>query len=87
MLLPFFEPLQNRGPIASCGANIEGIHVAAGTAGLFAMGDVVTCPGKLKLLLSGFAEAAAAHAIFPLVHRAKPCTMEYYTTKGIPAAS
>jgi thioredoxin reductase (NADPH) len=46
----------------------------------------VTYFGKLKLILSGFAEAAAAHAIFPPVHRAKLCTLEHYRTKGIPAA-
>jgi thioredoxin reductase (NADPH) len=67
--------------------NIERIHVAAGPAGLFAIGDIVTYRGKLKLILSGFAEAAAAHAIFPLVHRGEALHFEHSTTKGVPAAS
>jgi thioredoxin reductase (NADPH) len=37
--------------------------------GLYAIGDIASYDGKLKLILSGFAEAAlAAHAIHPLVH-------------------
>jgi thioredoxin reductase (NADPH) len=60
--------------------------VAAGPAGLFAIGDVVTYPGKPKLILSGFAEAAA-DAIFPLVHGGEALHFECSTTKGIPAAS
>jgi thioredoxin reductase (NADPH) len=87
VLLPFFGLWQNLEPDGVLRANIERIHVAAGPAGLFAVGDIVTYRGKLKLLLSGFAEAAATHAIFPLVHRAKPCTLEHSSTKGIPAAS
>ena len=36
--------------------------------GVFAIGDVATYPGKLKLILQGFSEAAvAAHAIYPIV--------------------
>lgn len=37
--------------------------------GVFAVGDVATYPGKLKLILQGFSEAAmAAHAIYPIVN-------------------
>lgn len=92
-LLPFFGLSQNLGPIAQWGLNIERNHVAidpatcaAGPPGLFAIGDIATYPGKLKLILSGFAEAAAAaHAAFPLVHPGEALHFEYSTTKGIPA--
>jgi thioredoxin reductase (NADPH) len=93
VLLPFFGLAQNLGPIAQWGLNLERNHVAidpatcaAGPAGVFAIGDIATYPGKLKLILSGFAEAAAAaHAAFPLVHPGEALHFEYSTTKGIPA--
>lgn len=95
VLLPFFGLSQNLGPIAKWGLNLDRNHVAvdpatgaAGQPGLFAIGDIVTYPGKLKLILSGFAEAAAAaHAIFPLVHPGEALHFEYSTTQGIPTAS
>ena len=44
-------------------------------------------PGKLKLILQGFSEAAmAAHAIFPLVRPNEALHFEYSTTKGVPVA-
>ena len=51
----------------------------------FAIGDVATYPGKLKLILQGFAEAAvAAHAMHAIVHPGEALHFEYSTTKGIP---
>jgi thioredoxin reductase (NADPH) len=95
VLLPFFGLSQNLGPITQWGLNLERNHVAidpstcaAGPAGIFAIGDIVTYPGKLKLILSGFAKAAAAaHSAFPLVHPGEALHFEYSTTKGIPAVS
>jgi thioredoxin reductase (NADPH) len=53
--------------------------------GVFAVGDVATYPGKLKLILQGFAEAAvAAHAIHPIVYPDKALHFEYSTSKGVP---
>ena len=53
--------------------------------GIFAIGDIAAYPGKLKLILTGFAEAAAAaHAIYPLVHPGEALHFEYSTTKGVP---
>ncbi len=58
------------------------------TPGVFAIGDVATYPGKLKLILQGFSEAAmAAHAIHPIVHPDTALHFEYSTSKGVPAAS
>jgi thioredoxin reductase (NADPH) len=53
--------------------------------GVFAIGDVATYPGKLKLILQGFSEAAvAAHAIFHVVHPDQALHFEYSTSKGVP---
>ena len=53
--------------------------------GIFAIGDVATYPGKLKLILQGFSEAAmAAHAIHPIVHPDTALHFEYSTSKGVP---
>jgi thioredoxin reductase (NADPH) len=92
VLLPFFGLSMNLGPIAQWGLNLEHNHIVidpatSGTsaAGIFAIGDIARYPGKLKLILSGFAEAAmAAHAIFPLVHPGEALHFEYSTTKGVP---
>jgi len=92
-LLPFFGLSMNLGPIAEWGLNLERNHIAVTPAtcatsvpGIFAIGDIATYPGKLKLILSGFSEAAmAAHAIFPLVHPGEALHFEYSTTKGLPS--
>ena len=61
---------------ATCATNI---------AGIFAIGDVATYPGKLKLILQGFSEAAmAAHAIHPIIYPDTALHFEYSTSKGVP---
>ncbi len=93
VLLPFFGLSMDLGPIGSWGLQSEKHHVTIDPAtcqtslpGVFAIGDVVTYPGKLKLILQGFSEAAvAAHAIFPVVHPDQALHFEYSTTKGVPA--
>lgn len=93
-LLPFFGLSMNLGPIADWGLDLERGHIlvdpstcATSAAGVFAIGDVATYPRKLKLILTGFAEAAqAAHAIHPLVHPDEVLHFEYSTTKGVPVA-
>jgi thioredoxin reductase (NADPH) len=91
-LLPFYGLSMDLGPIARWGLELNRNRIAVdpGTAetnrpGIFAIGDIADYPGKLKLILSGFAEAAlAAHAIYPLVHPEKELHWEYSTTKGVP---
>lgn len=91
-LLPFYGLAQSLGPIAEWGLDLQRHHLAVDPAtaatsrpGIFAVGDVATYPGKLKLILTGFAEAAAAaHAIHPLVHPGESLHFEYSTTKGLP---
>jgi thioredoxin reductase (NADPH) len=93
VLLPFFGLSMDLGPIAAWGLDSELHHVRVDPAtcqtslpGVFAIGDVASYPGKLKLILQGFSEAAvAAHAIFPIVHPGQALHFEYSTTKGVPA--
>jgi len=94
VLLPFFGLSMDLGPIAAWGLESELHHVkidpatcATSMPGVFAIGDVATYPGKLKLILQGFSEAAiAAHAIFGVVHPGEALHFEYSTTKGVPEA-
>lgn len=93
-LLPFFGLSMNLGPIADWGLGLDKSHIkidqataATSVPGVFAIGDIATYPHKLKLILTGFAEAAsAAHAIHPLVRPGEVLHFEYSTTKGVPAA-
>jgi thioredoxin reductase (NADPH) len=91
-LLPFFGLATDLGPLAGWGLDLDHSHIrvdpatcATSRPGIFAVGDIAAYPGKLKLILSGFAEAAqAAHAIHPLVHPGQALHFEYSTTKGVP---
>ncbi len=73
-VLPFFGLTMKLGPVAEWGLNLEQNLIPVDTEkfetsepGIFAIGDINTYPGKLKLILSGFHEAAlmsqAAHKI------------------------
>jgi thioredoxin reductase (NADPH) len=94
VLLPFYGLSMNLGPIAEWGLNLDRNLIAVDPAdsqtnqpGIFAIGDIATYPNKLKLILSGFAEAAmAAHAIHPMVFPDEELHWEYSTTRGVPAA-
>ncbi len=95
VLLAFFGLSSTLGPIAEWGLHLEKnlIRVDPATAGtsrpgLFAVGDIATYPGKLKLILTGFAEAAqAAHAVRAYLHPGEALHFEHSTTKGIPNSS
>ena len=92
VLLPFFGLSMQLGPIAEWGLDLDRHHVTVdpatsqtSVAGIYAIGDIVSYPGKLKLILSGFHEAAmAAHAIRAQLHPDEELHWEYSTTKGIP---
>jgi thioredoxin reductase (NADPH) len=94
-LLPFFGLAMELGPIAEWGLDIHGAHIAVDpataattTPGIFAIGDIATYPGKLKLILTGFAEAAlAAHSAFAIVRPGEALHFEYSTSKGVTAAA
>jgi len=91
-LLPFFGLATDLGPLASWRLDLDNHRIrvdpatcATSRPGIFAIGDIAAYPGKLKLILSGFAEAAlAAHAIHPLVHPGEALHFEYSTMKGVP---
>ena len=93
VLLPFFGLSMDLGPIAAWGLDRQMHHVTVDPAtcqtslpGVFAIGDVATYPGKLKLILQGFSEAAiTAHAIFPVIRPGEALHFEYSTSKGVPA--
>jgi thioredoxin reductase (NADPH) len=92
VLLPFFGLASDLGPIAEWGLELERhtLIVDQSTAqtsvlGIFAVGDVCTYPHKLKLILTGFAEAAqAAHAAYGVVHPGEALHFEHSTTSGVP---
>ncbi len=88
MLLVFFGLSPKLGPIADWGLGIERKQVVVDTEkfessipGIFAVGDINTYPGKKKLILSGFHEAAlAAFGASPYVFPEKRVLLQYTTT-------
>ncbi len=91
-LLAFFGLSTSLGPIAEWALELDKNFVlvdpascATNRPGLYAVGDIATYPGKLKLILTGFAEAAqAAHAIRARLYPGEIRHFEYSTTKGVP---
>ena len=88
MLLVFFGLSPKLGPIAEWGLSIERKQLVVDTEkfetnepGIFAVGDINTYPGKKKLILSGFHEAAlAAFGASPYVFPEKRVLLQYTTT-------
>ncbi len=95
VLLPFFGLSQNIGPIATWGLSLENHHLVVdaqtlqtNAQGVFAVGDIITYPGKLKLILTGFAEAAlAAHGARHHIHPDAAYHFEYSTSVGVPGGA
>jgi thioredoxin reductase (NADPH) len=87
-LLVFFGLAPKLGPIADWGLDIDKRAIKVDTErfesnipGVFAIGDIKTYPGKKKLILSGFHEAAlAAFAIQHHLYPAKKQFLQYTTT-------
>ena len=87
-ILPFFGLTMKLGPVAEWGLNLNENLVPVDTEkfetnvpGIFAIGDINTYPGKLKLILSGFHEAAlAAQKIHRYVYPEKRLTFQYTTS-------
>ncbi len=88
VMMPFFGLTMKLGPIAAWGLNLHENLVPAdtekfetSTPGVFAIGDINTYPGKLKLILSGFHEAAlAAQRAHRYVYPDKKLTFQYTTS-------
>jgi thioredoxin reductase (NADPH) len=91
-LLPFFGLSSDLGPIASWGLEtgqgrikVDPATCMTNLEGVFAIGDIALYPGKLKLIATGFAEAAqAAHAAFAFAHPGQARHVEHSTTSGVP---
>lgn len=89
-LLPFFGLTMKLGPIANWGLNLHENLIQVDTErfetnepGIFAIGDINWYPGKLKLILSGFHEAALmAQAAAKIVNPQKKVTFQYTTSSS-----
>ena len=89
-LLPFFGLTMKLGPVAHWGLNLHENLIAVDTAkfetsvpGIFAVGDINTYPGKLKLILSGFHETALmAQAAHRIVYPGKKLLFQYTTSSS-----
>ncbi|MBV9990213.1 MAG: NAD(P)/FAD-dependent oxidoreductase [Alphaproteobacteria bacterium] len=88
--IPFFGLTIKLGPIADFGLNLTenliGVDTEkfqSTTPGVFAIGDINTYPGKLKLILSGFHEAALmAQAAFHIVKPNEKLRFQYTTSSS-----
>jgi len=84
----FFGLIMKLGPITEWGLNLEKKHIPVNAEnfqtnkeGIFAIGDICTYPGKLKLILSGFHEGAlASRACFKLARPNEKYRFEFTTT-------
>ena len=87
-ILGFFGLIMKLGPIVDWGLNLDNKTIPVNTEnfqtnkeGIFAIGDICTYPGKLKLILSGFHEGAlAARACFKLARPNQKYRFEFTTT-------
>jgi len=89
-MLPFFGLTMKLGPVADWGLNLEENLIPVDTEkfstserGIFAIGDINTYPGKLKLILSGFHEAALmAQEAFRIINPGERLLFQYTTSSS-----
>jgi thioredoxin reductase (NADPH) len=89
-MLPFFGLTMKLGPVAEWGLNLHENLIPVDTAkfetstpGIFAIGDINSYPGKLKLILSGFHEAALmAQEAFHHIHPGERLLFQYTTSSS-----
>lgn len=92
-MIPLFGLSPKLGPMAEWGLNIDKCAIEVNTfdystniPGIFAIGDINTYPGKLKLILSGFHEAALmAQSAFKYVYPNQKLSFKYTTVNGVNA--
>ncbi len=90
-VLGFFGLVMQLGPIANWGLNIDKKTITVDTEkfetnqkGIYAVGDICSYPGKLKLILSGFHEGAlAARACFKLARPNEKYRFEFTTSSKV----
>jgi len=89
---PLFGLSPKLGPISNWGLEIEKnaikvnnlLDYETNIPGVFAVGDVNTYPGKLKLILCGFHEATlAVQTAYKIIHPDKRFTLKYTTVQGV----
>ena len=91
-LIPLFGLTPKLGPIADWGLNIDKSAIAVDTTDystnverIYAIGDINTYPGKLKLILCGFHEAALmCQSAFRYVYPNQKLSFKYTTVNGVP---
>ena len=90
--IPLFGLIPKLGPIKDWGLDIENNAIKVNNSldyqtnieGVYAIGDVNTYPGKLKLILSGFHEAAVmCHSAYSRLNPDKKNTLKYTTVSGV----
>ena len=90
--IPLFGLSPKLGPIADWGLEIEKNAIVVNNAldyqtnipGIFAIGDVNTYPGKLKLILCGFHEATLmCQAAYQIINPGKRYVLKYTTVSGV----
>ena len=90
--LPLFGLSPKLGPISNWGLEIEKnaikvdntLDYQTNIPGVFAIGDVNTYPGKLKLILCGFHEATlAVQTAYKIINPDKRFTLKYTTVQGV----
>ena len=92
-LIPLFGLSPKLGPLANWGLNLDKNAIVVNTLdfstsepGIFAIGDINTYPGKLKLILCGFHEAALmAQGAFGFVYPDEKISFKYTTVNGVNA--
>lgn len=91
-LIPLFGLTPKLGPIADWGLSIDKSAINVDTTDystnierIYAIGDINTYPGKLKLILCGFHEAALmCQSAFKYVYPSRKLSFKYTTVNGIP---
>ena len=92
-LIPLFGLSPKLGPISEWGLTLDKAAIPVNTLdfstnipGIYAIGDINTYPGKLKLILSGFHEAALmAQSAFKFVYPDEKLSFKYTTVNGVNA--
>jgi thioredoxin reductase (NADPH) len=92
-LIPLFGLTPKLGPLADWNLNLDKSAIEVNTfdystniPGIFAIGDINTYPGKLKLILCGFHEAALmAQSAFKFVYPDQKLSFKYTTVNGVNA--
>jgi thioredoxin reductase (NADPH) len=89
--IPLFGLSPKLGPIADWGLNIDKNAIVVDTfdystniPGIYAVGDINTYPGKLKLILCGFHEATLmCQSAFKIINPEKKISFKYTTVNGV----